>query len=54
MEKNNETLVLDLPNISKEVLLKLTEQIILQSEILMDTIMIKNESIIVSIHKKKD
>ncbi len=53
MEKKNEVFVLDLPNVGNEDIIKLTEQLILQSDKLMDVYRIENNNLIVDIVVKK-
>ncbi len=54
MEKKNEVFVLDLPNVGNEDIIKLTEQLILQSDKLMDVYRIENKNLIVDIVVKKN
>ena len=54
MEKTTELFLLDLPNIGNEVVIKLTEQLILQSNQLMYGVRIETNIIIVDIILKKD
>lgn len=52
MEIKKEIFVLDLPNIGNEDVIKLTEQLILQSEKLMDCYRIETNNLIVDIEVK--
>lgn len=54
MEKGNGVFVIDLPNINNEDVLKLTEQLILQSEKMMDGYRIENKNLIIEILIKND
>ena len=47
MEKSKGVFILDLPNISNEDVIKLTEQLILQSDNLFEGYRIENENLIV-------
>jgi hypothetical protein len=49
MENSKEIFVLDLPNIGNEDVIKLTEQLILQSEKLMDCYRIETNNLIVDV-----
>jgi hypothetical protein len=52
MENKNEVFVLELPNIGNDDVIKLTEQLILQSEKLMDCYRIENNNLIVDVYVK--
>ena len=54
MEKTTELFLLDLPNIGNEDVIKLTEQLILQSDKLMDGYRIETNNLIVDVIVKKD
>lgn len=54
MEDKKEVFILDLPNIGNEDVIKLTEQLILQSDKLMDGYRIETNNLIVDIIVKKD
>jgi hypothetical protein len=54
MENKNEVFVLNLPNIGNEDLIKLTEQLILQSDKLMEGYRVENKNLILDIIFKKD
>jgi hypothetical protein len=49
MENSKEIFVLDLPNIGNEDVIKLTEQLILQSEKLMDCYRIETNNLILDV-----
>ena len=53
MEKKKEVFVLEIQNISNEDIIKLTEQLILQSEKLMDGYRIENKNLIIEVFIKK-
>lgn len=52
MENKKEIFVLDLPNVGNEDVIKLTEQLILQSDKLMDCYRIETNNLIVYIEVK--
>lgn len=54
MEKKKEVFVLELQNISNEDIIKITEQLILQSEKLLDGYRIENKNLIVEVFIKKE
>jgi len=54
MEDKKEVFILDLPNIGNEDVIKLTEQLILQFDKLMDGYRIETNNLIVDIIVKKD
>jgi hypothetical protein len=54
MEKKKEVFVLELQNISNEDIIKITEQLILQSEKLMDGYRIENKNLIIEVFIKKE
>jgi len=54
MKEKKEVFILDLPNISNEDVIKLTEQLILQSHKLMDGYRIETKNLIVDVIVKKD
>jgi hypothetical protein len=54
MEDKKEVFILDLPNIGNGDVIKLTEQLILQSDKLMDGYRIETNNLIVDIIVKKD
>jgi hypothetical protein len=54
MEENKEVFILDLPNIGNDDVIKLTEQLILQSDKLMDGYRIETNNLIVDIIVKKN
>ena len=54
MKEKKEVFILDLPNIGNEDVIKLTEQLILQSDKLMDGYRIETKNLIVDVIVKKD
>jgi hypothetical protein len=54
MEKKKEVFVLELQKISNEDIIKITEQLILQSEKLMDGYRIENKNLIIEVFIKKE
>ena len=54
MKEKKEVFILDLPNIGNEDVIKLTEQLILQSDKLMDGYRIETNNLIVEVIVKKD
>lgn len=54
MKEKKEVFILDLPNIGNEDVIKLTEQLILQSDKLMDRYRIETNNLIVDVIVKKD
>jgi hypothetical protein len=54
MEKKKEVFVLELQNISNEDIIKITEQLILQSEKLMDGYRVENKNLIIEVFIKKE
>jgi hypothetical protein len=54
MKEKKEVFILDLPNIGNEDVIKLTEQLILQTDKLMDGYRIETNNIIVDVIVKKD
>jgi len=54
MEMKKEVFVLELQNISNEDIIKITEQLILQSEKLMDGYRIENKNLIIEVFIKKE
>jgi hypothetical protein len=54
MKEKKEVFILDLPNIGNEDVIKLTEQLILQSDKLMDGYRIETNNLIVDVIVKKD
>jgi hypothetical protein len=54
MEDKKEVFILDLPNIGNDDVIKLTEQLILQSDKLMDGYRIETNNLIVDIVVKKN
>jgi hypothetical protein len=54
MEDKKEVFILDLPNIGNDDVIKLTEQLILQSDKLMDGYRIETNNLIVDIIVKKN
>jgi hypothetical protein len=54
MEDKKEVFILDLPNIGNEDVIKLTEQLILQSDKLMDLYRIETNNLIVDIIVKRN
>ena len=54
MKDKKEVFILDLPNIGNEDVIKLTEQLILQSDKLMDGYRIETNNLIVDVIVKKD
>jgi hypothetical protein len=54
MKEKKEVFILDLPNIGNEDVIKLTEQLILQTDKLMDGYRIETNNLIVDIIVKKD
>jgi hypothetical protein len=54
MKEKKEVFILDLPNIGNEDVIKLIEQLILQSDKLMDGYRIETNNLIVDVIVKKD
>lgn len=54
MKEKKEVFILDLPNIGNEDVIKLTEQLILKTDKLMDGYRIETNNLIVDIIVKKD
>ena len=54
MEKRKGILVIDLPNISNEDVIRFTEQLIIQSEDFMDGYKIENKNLIIEIYVKRE
>jgi hypothetical protein len=54
MKEKKEVFILDLPNIGNEDVIKLTEQLILQTDKLMDGYRIETNNLIVDVIVKKD
>ena len=54
MENNKEVLVLNLPNLENEDIMKVTEQLVFQSKNLMDRYRIENKNIILDIEIKRE
>ena len=54
MENIKEVLVLNLPNLENEDIMKLTEQLVFQSKNLMDRYRIENKNIILDIEIKRE